>query len=69
MFISLHPVLSLAKVFMLNDTQIANEQFIEDVNNILNTGEVPNLMQSDDMERIISSVSPKVSEPSFPALL
>mmetsp|Transcript_46773 Transcript_46773/g.83798 ORF Transcript_46773/g.83798 Transcript_46773/m.83798 type:complete len:4084 (-) Transcript_46773:846-13097(-) len=47
-------------VFMLNDTQIANEQFIEDVNNILNTGEVPNLMQNEDMERIISSVSPKV---------
>lgn len=26
-------------VFMLNDTQIAHEQFLEDVNNILNTGE------------------------------
>jgi len=47
-------------IFMLNDTQIAQEQFIEDVNNILNTGEVPNLMQNEDMERIMSSVAPKV---------
>ena len=47
-------------VFMLNDTQIAQETFLEDVNNILNTGEVPNLMQNEDMERIMSSVSLKV---------
>ena len=27
-------------VFLMNDTQIAKEQFLEDINNVLNTGEV-----------------------------
>ena len=30
-------------VFLLNDTQIIMEPFLEDVNNILNNGEIPNL--------------------------
>jgi dynein heavy chain len=30
-------------VFLFNDTQIINESFLEDVNNVLNNGEIPNL--------------------------
>jgi dynein heavy chain len=30
-------------VFLFSDTQIINEAFLEDVNNILNNGEIPNL--------------------------
>ena len=30
-------------VFLLSDTQIINEAFLEDVNNVLNNGEIPNL--------------------------
>lgn len=30
-------------VFLFSDTQITNEVFVEDVNNILNIGEIPNL--------------------------
>ena len=30
-------------LFLVTDTQIINEQFLEDINNILNAGEVPNL--------------------------
>lgn len=30
-------------VFLLSDTQIINESFLEDVNNVLNNGEIPNL--------------------------
>lgn len=30
-------------VFLLNDTQIIMESFLEDVNNVLNNGEIPNL--------------------------
>ncbi len=30
-------------VFLFSDTQISNEGFVEDVNNILNNGEIPNL--------------------------
>ena len=34
--------------FLLTDTQIKMESFLEDVNNILNTGEVPNIFPSDE---------------------
>eukprot|EP00762_Andalucia_godoyi_P000666 ANDGO_05308.mRNA.1 Dynein-1-beta heavy chain len=47
-------------VFLFSDTQIVKESFLEDINSILNTGEVPNLFAPEDFERIISSVQPKV---------
>lgn len=31
-------------VFILNDGQIANEGFLEDINNMLNNGDIPNLL-------------------------
>jgi hypothetical protein len=34
-------------VFLFSDTQIKDEAFVEDVNNILNSGEVPNMFPSD----------------------
>jgi dynein heavy chain len=43
-------------VFLLADSQIIKEQFLEDINNVLNTGEIPNLMQSEDNDKIIDSV-------------
>ncbi|ORX42989.1 hypothetical protein BCR36DRAFT_361700 [Piromyces finnis] len=39
-------------VFVFSDTQITNESFIEDINSILNSGEVPNLYQPDEKEAI-----------------
>jgi len=39
-------------VFLFNDTQIINESFLEDVNNILNSGDVPNLYSAEDMDNI-----------------
>ncbi|KAI4493628.1 hypothetical protein M0804_001804 [Polistes exclamans] len=38
--------------FLFNDTQVAEEQFLEIVNNMLSTGEVANLYKSDEMEDI-----------------
>ncbi|CAH8568670.1 unnamed protein product [Dicrocoelium dendriticum] len=35
-------------VFLFNDTQIKNESFLEDINNLLNAGEVPNLFPADE---------------------
>ena len=45
-------------VFLFSDTQIVVETFLEDLNNILNSGEVPNLYESDEQEKIISAVRP-----------
>lgn len=38
--------------FTLTDSQILMESFLEDINNILNTGEVPNLMLGEDKDYI-----------------
>ena len=38
--------------FLFVDTQIINEQMLEDINNILNSGDVPGLYKSEDLEPI-----------------
>ena len=38
--------------FLFVDTQIINEQMLEDINNILNSGDVPNLYKTEDYEPI-----------------
>lgn len=48
--------------FVMTDTQIISESFLEDINNLLNTGEIPNLMQPEDREKIINGVRPVVIE-------
>ncbi|KAF8071068.1 Dnah1 [Scenedesmus sp. PABB004] len=48
-------------VFLLRDTQIVQEAFLEDVNNILNSGEVPNLLGPDDLEAIAAGVRPAMA--------
>lgn len=45
-----------AIVFLLTDSQIVSESFLEDVNNMLNSGEVPGLYAADEKERIVASV-------------
>ena len=37
--------------FLFSDTQLKDESFLEDINNILNTGEVPNLFPKVDEGR------------------
>ncbi|CAF1508861.1 unnamed protein product, partial [Adineta ricciae] len=39
-------------VFLFCDTQIKDESFLEDVNNLLNSGEVPNLFPADEKAEI-----------------
>jgi dynein heavy chain, axonemal len=36
-------------VFLFSDTQIINESFVEDINNILNNGEIPSLYKAEDI--------------------
>jgi len=44
--------------FVMTDTQIIDESFIENINNLLNTGEIPNLMLPEDKEEITNGVRP-----------
>jgi dynein heavy chain len=44
-------------VFLMDDTQIVNESFLEDINGILNTGEVANLFNSEDMGIMMEALS------------
>uniref|UniRef100_A0A1I8HSD8 Dynein axonemal heavy chain 7 n=1 Tax=Macrostomum lignano TaxID=282301 RepID=A0A1I8HSD8_9PLAT len=39
-------------VFLFSDTQIKQESFLEDINNLLNAGEVPNLYATDEKAEI-----------------
>nr|XP_022323965.1 dynein heavy chain 7, axonemal-like isoform X6 [Crassostrea virginica] len=39
-------------VFLFSDTQIKQESFLEDINNLLNAGEVPNLFPLDEKQEI-----------------
>lgn len=52
--------------FIFSDTQIVKESFLEDINNVLNTGEVPNLYEITDMEEIINNVRPMAKEAGKP---
>ncbi|CAH1790213.1 unnamed protein product [Owenia fusiformis] len=43
-------------VFLFSDTQIKQESFLEDINNLLNAGEVPNLFPLDEKQEIIEKM-------------
>ena len=38
------------------------ESFLEDINNILNSGEVPNLIEKDDKDNIINGLRPEAKK-------
>nr|AML30862.1 axonemal inner arm dynein heavy chain 6 [Marsilea vestita] len=46
----------LPVVFLFDDTQIVVETFLEDINNMLSTGEVPNLFTKDDLSAVFDQV-------------
>eukprot|EP00958_Prasinococcus_capsulatus_P020418 scaffold2645_cov378-Prasinococcus_capsulatus_cf.AAC.23 len=54
-------------VFLFSDTQIVQESFLEDLNNILNSGGVPNLMGHEELEIIASAVRPSLQAEGLPA--
>jgi len=45
-------------VFLFTDTQIVKESFLEDINNLLNSGDVPNLFDDNDVNSITASMRP-----------
>ena len=46
-------------VFLCTDSQVKDESFMEDINNILNTGEIPNLYPKDEIMSILEMVRPR----------
>lgn len=47
---------AIPNTFLMTDNQIMYETFLEDINNILNTGEITNLYQKEDFDRMQSSL-------------
>eukprot|EP00879_Flechtneria_rotunda_P029523 GHRR01031937.1.p2 GENE.GHRR01031937.1~~GHRR01031937.1.p2 ORF type:complete len:413 (+),score=155.94 GHRR01031937.1:2862-4100(+) len=45
-------------MFLFSDSQIKDEAFVEDINNILNAGEVPNMFLADERMQILEAVQP-----------
>ena len=47
-------------VFLFTDTQVVEEAFLEDINNILSSGEVPNLYKPEEFEEVglLTSIVP-----------
>lgn len=43
--------------FFLSDNQISDEGFVEDINMLLNTGDIPNLFQFEDRAEILDKIS------------
>lgn len=43
--------------FLFSDTQVVEERFLEDINNILSSGMVPNLYSPEDVEDVVSNLS------------
>lgn len=53
-------------VFLFTDTQIVVEEFLEDINNILNSGEVPNLFEADEYERMVTGTRAAAKDAGIP---
>ncbi|XP_006892361.1 PREDICTED: dynein heavy chain 1, axonemal [Elephantulus edwardii] len=53
---------SLPITFLFSDTQIKSESFLEDINNILNSGDIPNLYSVDEQDQILNTMRPLVQE-------
>ncbi|XP_039605580.1 dynein heavy chain 2, axonemal [Polypterus senegalus] len=53
-------------VFLFTDTEIVDETFLEDINNILSSGEVPNLYKADEFEEIQTALSDAAKADNIP---
>ncbi|CAG9819626.1 unnamed protein product [Phaedon cochleariae] len=49
-------------VFLFSDTQIKSESFLEDLNNILNSGDVPNVYQPEELDKIYQGMKGTLQE-------
>lgn len=52
----------LLQTFLASHFQIKSESFLEDINNILNSGDVPNIYQPDELDKIFQGMKGLVQE-------
>nr|XP_021153643.1 dynein heavy chain 12, axonemal isoform X1 [Columba livia]XP_021153644.1 dynein heavy chain 12, axonemal isoform X1 [Columba livia]XP_021153645.1 dynein heavy chain 12, axonemal isoform X1 [Columba livia]XP_021153646.1 dynein heavy chain 12, axonemal isoform X1 [Columba livia]XP_021153647.1 dynein heavy chain 12, axonemal isoform X1 [Columba livia]XP_021153648.1 dynein heavy chain 12, axonemal isoform X1 [Columba livia] len=50
-------VKGLKTVFIITDTQIKEESFLEDIDSVLNSGEIPNIFAADEKQEVLEAVS------------
>ena len=48
--------------FLMTDTQIVSENFLENINNVLNTGEITNLYEEDEYKTILDEITDYVKK-------
>lgn len=48
--------------FLFSDTQIVQESFLEDINNLLNSGEIPNLFPAEEKVAVCEEIEAKARE-------
>ncbi|XP_016061753.1 PREDICTED: dynein heavy chain 17, axonemal [Miniopterus natalensis] len=53
-------VKNVPSVFLMTDSQVAEEQFLVLINDLLASGEIPGLFMDDEVENIIASMRPQV---------
>ncbi|XP_066237508.1 dynein axonemal heavy chain 17 isoform X2 [Saccopteryx leptura] len=53
-------VKNIPSVFLMTDSQVAEEQFLVLINDLLASGEIPGLFTDEELENIISSMRPQV---------
>ncbi|XP_057625591.1 dynein axonemal heavy chain 1 [Chionomys nivalis] len=53
---------NLPITFLFSDTQIKNESFLEDINNVLNSGDIPNIYSADEQDQIVNTMRPYIQE-------
>lgn len=46
--------------FVINDSQITSDFFLDDINSLLNSGDIPNLMSIEEKDQIINKIKPQV---------
>lgn len=51
---------NVPSVFLMTDSQVAEEQFLVLINDLLASGEIPGLFADDEVENIITSMRPQV---------
>jgi dynein heavy chain len=49
-------------VFLFSDTQLVRESFLEDINNLLNSGEIPNLFPAEEKAAICDELGARARE-------